>query len=95
MGAYLGAAIGAFMIMTVSPLKALGFLVFLALLQQIEGNLIYPRVVGGSIGVPLTATLYKWLRSDVGRRLEENRVMQMPHFFRKSEEEVQTEQKKQ
>lgn len=51
-GAYLGAFIGAFMIFTVSPLKALGFLVFIVVLQQLEGNLIYPRVVGSSVGLP-------------------------------------------
>ncbi len=51
-GAYIGAAIGAFMILTVSPLKALVFLIFLVILQQLEGNLIYPRVVGSSLGLP-------------------------------------------
>ncbi len=51
-GAYIGAFAGAFMIFTESPTKALGFLVFIVILQQIEGNLIYPRVVGSSIGLP-------------------------------------------
>ena len=51
-GAYLGAVVGAVMIATVSPLKALIFLIFLVILQQLEGNLIYPRVVGKSIGLP-------------------------------------------
>jgi predicted PurR-regulated permease PerM len=51
-GAYIGAAVGAFMILTVSPMKALIFLVFIVILQQLEGNLIYPRVVGSSIGLP-------------------------------------------
>lgn len=51
-GAYLGAFIGAFMILTVSPLQAAGFLVFIVILQQLEGNLIYPRVVGTSVGLP-------------------------------------------
>lgn len=51
-GAYIGAAVGAFMIFTVSPVKALAFLVFIVILQQVEGNLIYPRVVGTSIGLP-------------------------------------------
>ena len=40
------------MIFTVSPVKALLFLLFIAVLQQLEGNLIYPRVVGASIGLP-------------------------------------------
>lgn len=51
-GAYIGGAVGAFMILTVSPIKALLFVVFLVVLQEIEGNLIYPRVVGSSIGLP-------------------------------------------
>lgn len=51
-GAYIGAAVGALMIMTVSPLKALLFLVFIVVLQQLEGNLIYPKVVGSSLGLP-------------------------------------------
>ena len=40
------------MVFTVDPLQALIFVIFLVVLQQIEGNLIYPRVVGGSIGLP-------------------------------------------
>lgn len=95
MGAYIGAIAGAFMILTISPAKAFVFLVFLVILQQVEGNVIYPRVVGGSIGlpgiwvlaavtvgggllgvpgmligVPLTATLYKWIRRDVNQRMQ-------------------------
>ena len=51
-GAYIGAGVGAFMILTVSPVQALIFLVFVVVLQQLEGNLIYPKVVGSSIGLP-------------------------------------------
>ena len=51
-GAYVGAAVGTFMIFTVDPLQAVFFLIFLIILQQIEGNLIYPKVVGSSIGLP-------------------------------------------
>lgn len=51
-GAYIGGALGAFMIFTVDPAKMLVFLIFLVVLQQLEGNLIYPRVVGNSIGLP-------------------------------------------
>lgn len=51
-GAYIGAAVGAIMILTVSPIQAVEFLVFVVVLQQLEGNLIYPRVVGKSIGLP-------------------------------------------
>ena len=40
------------MISTVNPIQALGFLVFIVVLQQLEGNLIYPRVVGSSVGLP-------------------------------------------
>lgn len=51
-GAYIGAGVGAFMILTVSPVKAVLFLVFIVVLQQVEGNVIYPRVVGSSVGLP-------------------------------------------
>ena len=51
-GAYIGAIVGAFMIFTVSPVKAIIFIAYLVILQQLEGNLIYPRVVGSSIGLP-------------------------------------------
>ena len=51
-GAYIGGGIGAIIIFSVSPIKALIFIVFLFILQQLEGNLIYPRVVGTSIGLP-------------------------------------------
>lgn len=51
-GAYIGAILSAVLLLMVSPPQALGFLVFLILLQQLEGNLIYPRVVGNSIGLP-------------------------------------------
>ena len=51
-GAYIGGAVGAFLLLMISPMKALIFLIFLVILQQLEGNLIYPRVVGSSIGLP-------------------------------------------
>lgn len=51
-GAYIGAGVGAFMILTVDPFKAVIFLIFIVVLQQLEGNLIYPRVVGSSMGLP-------------------------------------------
>lgn len=51
-GAYIGGAVGAFMIFTESPVKSLGFIVFLIVLQQLENNLIYPKVVGSSMGLP-------------------------------------------
>lgn len=51
-GAYIGGIVGAIMILTISPVKMVGFVIFLVVLQQIEGNLIYPRVVGSSVGLP-------------------------------------------
>ncbi|MEG0616330.1 MAG: AI-2E family transporter [Oscillospiraceae bacterium] len=51
-GAFVGLIVGAFMIMMVDPMQAIWFIIFLLILQQIEGNLIYPRVVGTSVGLP-------------------------------------------
>ena len=51
-GAYIGAGVGAILILTVSPVEAILFLLFIIILQQIEGNLIYPRVVGTKLGLP-------------------------------------------
>lgn len=51
-GAFIGTAIGAFLILMVDPTKALIFIIFIIILQQLEGNLIYPKVVGNSVGLP-------------------------------------------
>jgi len=51
-GAFIGTGIGALLILMVSPIKAIWFVVFIIVLQQLEGNLIYPRVVGKSVGLP-------------------------------------------
>lgn len=51
-GAFIGCVVGAFLILTISPSQAAAFVVLFLVLQQIEGNLIYPKVVGGSIGLP-------------------------------------------
>lgn len=51
-GAFIGLVIGAFLIVMVSPVQALGFIIMFFVLQQIEGNLIYPHVVGNSVGLP-------------------------------------------
>lgn len=51
-GAFIGCVIGAFLILMVDPLQALGFIIMFLVLQQIEGNLIYPKVVGASVGLP-------------------------------------------
>ena len=58
LGAYIGAAVGVIILLLVHPIDALIFLVFLLILQQVEGNLIYPRVVGSSIGLPPLWTLF-------------------------------------
>ena len=51
-GAFIGCAIGAFLMLMVKPLDALIFLIIFFVLQQIEGNFIYPHVVGNSVGLP-------------------------------------------
>lgn len=51
-GAFIGTIVGAFLILTVSPFKAFIFVVFLIILQQLEGNLIYPKVMGARINLP-------------------------------------------
>lgn len=51
-GAFIGCGVGAFLIFMVDPVKALIFIVMFLVLQQIEGNLIYPHVVGSSVGLP-------------------------------------------
>lgn len=51
-GAYIGAAVGFLLILTVSPVQALLFLLYLVILQQFEGNVIYPKVVGTTLGLP-------------------------------------------
>ena len=57
-GAFIGGGIGAFMILTVYPMQALIFIIFLVVLQQLEGDLIYPRVVGSSVGLPSIWVLF-------------------------------------
>ena len=51
-GAWIGGGFGAFLILLAEPGKALWFILFLIVLQQVEGNLIYPKVVGKSVGLP-------------------------------------------
>ncbi len=51
-GAFIGCAVGAFLLLMVSPMQALAFVVMFLVLQQVEGNLIYPHVVGSSVGLP-------------------------------------------
>lgn len=51
-GAFIGCGVGTFLILVDDPIQALWFVVLFLCLQQIEGNLIYPRVVGSSVGLP-------------------------------------------
>ena len=51
-GAFFGTAIGAFLILMVDPVKAFWFIIFIIVLQQLEGDFIYPKVVGKSVGLP-------------------------------------------
>ena len=51
-GAWLGGGLGALLIVLAEPVKAVWFVIFLLILQQVEGNLIYPKVVGKSVGLP-------------------------------------------
>lgn len=51
-GAFIGCMVGTFLIFMVNPVKALIFIILFLVLQQIEGNLIYPHVVGNSVGLP-------------------------------------------
>ena len=52
LGAWIGGGLSAILILINNPIKALWFLVFLIVLQQLEGNFIYPRVVGRQVGLP-------------------------------------------
>ena len=56
-GAMLSLVLGVVLVVTVSPMKALIFAVISLVAQQVEGNLIYPRVVGQSVGLPAYVTL--------------------------------------
>ena len=51
-GGFIAAFVGAFLILTESPVKAVVFVIFFIALQQVEGNLIYPRVVGAKVNLP-------------------------------------------
>ena len=51
-GSLIGTIFGAFLIFMISPIQAIIFVMFIIILQQLEGNLIYPKVVGKSVGLP-------------------------------------------
>lgn len=57
-GAFVGCLVGAFLILMVNPMQALAFVILFLVLQQIEGNLIYPHVVGNSVGLPSMWVLF-------------------------------------
>ncbi len=115
-GGLIGAGIGAFLILMDSPIKALIFIVFVIILQQIEGNFIYPKVVGNSTGlpglwvlaavtigggvsgilgmliaVPIAATIYKLVRTDVDNKNKKSRwdLLSVPDKNKTEEKEEQ------
>lgn len=51
-GAFIGCAVGTFLLLMVDPIKAIAFIIMFLILQQVEGNFIYPHVVGNSVGLP-------------------------------------------
>ncbi len=51
-GAFIGSGVGALLILLVDPIKAIWFVIFIIAMQQVDGNIIYPRVVGKSVGLP-------------------------------------------
>ena len=51
-GAFIGCAVGAFLILMINPMQAVWFVIMFLIIQQIEGNVIYPKVVGNSVGLP-------------------------------------------
>ena len=57
-GAFIGCFVGAFLIFMESPVQALVFVIMFLILQQLEGNLIYPKVVGESVGLPAIWVLF-------------------------------------
>ena len=57
-GAFIGCCVGAFLILMVNPMQAVFFIILFLVLQQIEGNLIYPHVVGNSVGLPSIWVLF-------------------------------------
>ena len=57
-GAFIGCVVGAFLILMVNPVQAIGFVILFLVLQQLEGNLIYPKVVGNQVGLPAIWVLF-------------------------------------
>lgn len=99
-GAYIGVTIGFVLIMTQSLSQAIFFVIFLIILQQFEGNLIYPRVVGGSIGLPamwvlMAITIGASLRGVVGMIIAVPLAATCYQMIRDNIEKKQAIQKKQ
>lgn len=69
-GAFIGVIIGAILILSISPIQSVIFIVFLVILQQIESNVIYPKVVGDSVGLPgmwvlMAVIVGRWFRRSI------------------------------
>ncbi len=99
-GAYIGLVIGFILIMTQSMTQAIIFVVFLVVLQQFEGNLIYPRVVGGSIKLPgmwvlLAITIGASLKGIIGMVVAVPLAATFYQMIRDNVEKKQAIQKKQ
>lgn len=51
-GGYIGLIVGAFLILMINPMQSFEFIVFLLIMQTFEGNVIYPKILGTTIGLP-------------------------------------------
>ncbi len=99
-GGFIGAGIGAFMIVTVEPVKAIIFVVFLVILQQLEGNLIYPKVMGSKVNLPAmwilaAVTIGGGLAGPVGMLLSVPIASSLYVFLREATEKREKALKKQ
>ncbi len=85
-GAFIGCAVGSFLIFMVNPQQAILFVIVFLVLQQIEGNLIYPHVVGESVGLPsiwvlAAVTIGGNLMGIVGMLVFHSAVVSVIHYF--------------
>ena len=83
-GAFIGCVIGAFLIFMISPVKAVWFVVIFLVLQQIEGNFIYPKVIGMLVMIPLSSVLYAIFREFIYNKLKTKTERVQKMFFGKS-----------
>ena len=100
-GAFIGCAVGSFLIFMVNPQQAILFVIVFLVLQQIEGNLIYPHVVGESVGLPsiwVLSVLYTIFREFVYLRLKKQNIKQVTKTeieeYTKEEDIEETEKSK-